>query len=339
MSKLPWNSYAGQGPRAEEGGMEHLETDVMRFMAILAFCLVAIFALVQSMPLESVPATPPPAVAAVTPAAAVAQPEPKIPDAATAGSLLPEPTTPEPVIREANARPSPIEPEPPTDVDRPAVAATPPSAADEPEPLATRLVIAAPVTRPRPEPDAVTLVMPEPEPYVPGPQPTPAPDVVGETSTAPPVAVAVAPRPAPAPAARSATPEPVPPAPAEAPTEKRGFSLRFDSDDALRQLVSRDEVALYAIANRKAWRVMLVNERLSFRPAQTPSRFHEMAAETVPDDVVRTLRRLVTVSPDNLTWGVTLPAATSRQLSEFISAYDSGGLVIGADGALRLERG
>ena len=30
--------------------MEDLQTDVMRFMAILAFCLVAVFALVQSIP-------------------------------------------------------------------------------------------------------------------------------------------------------------------------------------------------------------------------------------------------------------------------------------------------
>ena len=48
-----WNRHATAHAFGEEGGMEHLETDVMRFMAILAFCLVAIFALVQSLPLQS----------------------------------------------------------------------------------------------------------------------------------------------------------------------------------------------------------------------------------------------------------------------------------------------
>jgi hypothetical protein len=38
------------------GGAADLQTDVMRFMAILALCLVAIFALVQSIPLAPVPA-------------------------------------------------------------------------------------------------------------------------------------------------------------------------------------------------------------------------------------------------------------------------------------------
>lgn len=38
----------------EAGGIADLQTDVMRFMAILAICLVAIFALVQSIPLEPI---------------------------------------------------------------------------------------------------------------------------------------------------------------------------------------------------------------------------------------------------------------------------------------------
>ena len=52
---------------AEAGGAADLQTDIMRFMAILALCLVAIFALVQSIPLipetpaqSTAPAAPPP---------------------------------------------------------------------------------------------------------------------------------------------------------------------------------------------------------------------------------------------------------------------------------------
>ncbi len=58
------------------GGAADLQTDIMRFMAILSLCLVAIFALVQSVPLTPTPASPTPASpapptaepAAVTPA-------------------------------------------------------------------------------------------------------------------------------------------------------------------------------------------------------------------------------------------------------------------------------
>ncbi len=56
---------------ADAGGAADLQTDIMRFMAILALCLVAIFALVQSIPLipeaptqSTVAAAPPPLPAA-----------------------------------------------------------------------------------------------------------------------------------------------------------------------------------------------------------------------------------------------------------------------------------
>jgi hypothetical protein len=50
----------------DAGGAADLQTDVMRFMAILSLCLVAIFALVQSIPLAPAVESPPkPAVAPV----------------------------------------------------------------------------------------------------------------------------------------------------------------------------------------------------------------------------------------------------------------------------------
>ena len=47
-----------RGGDAEAGGASDLQTDVMRFMAILSLCLVAIFALVQSIPLAPTPPVP-----------------------------------------------------------------------------------------------------------------------------------------------------------------------------------------------------------------------------------------------------------------------------------------
>ena len=53
------------------GGAADLQTDIMRFMAILSLCLVAIFALVQSIPLTPTAAAPAPAPA---PAPQIAEP-------------------------------------------------------------------------------------------------------------------------------------------------------------------------------------------------------------------------------------------------------------------------
>ena len=51
------------------GGAADLQTDIMRFMAILSLCLVAIFALVQSIPLTPTAAPPAPAPQIAEPAA------------------------------------------------------------------------------------------------------------------------------------------------------------------------------------------------------------------------------------------------------------------------------
>jgi len=61
---------------SDAGGAADLQTDIMRFMAILALCLVAIFALVQSIPLlPEAPATSPAAAAPPPPPPPAAEPE------------------------------------------------------------------------------------------------------------------------------------------------------------------------------------------------------------------------------------------------------------------------
>jgi hypothetical protein len=60
----------------DAGGAADLQTDIMRFMAILALCLVAIFALVQSIPLVPEAPSQSPAPAAPPPVAAVPEAPP-----------------------------------------------------------------------------------------------------------------------------------------------------------------------------------------------------------------------------------------------------------------------
>ncbi len=55
-----------RGVDGDSGGAADLQTDVMRFMAILSLCLVAIFALVQSLPIEAQQSSEPATVATET---------------------------------------------------------------------------------------------------------------------------------------------------------------------------------------------------------------------------------------------------------------------------------
>lgn len=59
MIRSPLFYPLNRGGDAEAGGAADLQTDVMRFMAILSLCLVAIFALVQSIPLAPSSEQPP----------------------------------------------------------------------------------------------------------------------------------------------------------------------------------------------------------------------------------------------------------------------------------------
>jgi len=60
MTRSPLFYPLNRGMDADAGGVADLQTDVMRFMAILSLCLVAIFALVQSIPLAPTNETTPP---------------------------------------------------------------------------------------------------------------------------------------------------------------------------------------------------------------------------------------------------------------------------------------
>jgi len=59
VNRSPLFYPMSRGLDAEAGGAADLQTDVMRFMAILSLCLVAIFALVQSIPLAPQPSETP----------------------------------------------------------------------------------------------------------------------------------------------------------------------------------------------------------------------------------------------------------------------------------------
>ena len=52
MTRSPLAYPLNRGADMDVGGAADLQTDVMRFMAILSLCLVAIFALVQSLPVS-----------------------------------------------------------------------------------------------------------------------------------------------------------------------------------------------------------------------------------------------------------------------------------------------
>lgn len=260
MTRSPLFYPLNRGMDADAGGAAELQTDVMRFMAIISMCLVAIFALVQSIPLPSKPAT-------------VATPP------------LPEEPGPEAVIDES-----------------------------VPTPLVEKIVVT------RPEPRRIET---REEPEVlqrPVPNPVPRKSLSDVRQRPEPASIS------PAPASRKPS------------DEQEGFTLRFESDDALTRLVARNVVGLYAIGQESVQRMSLDSGSISFWPASAPGKIHEMDVTTVPTSVLAAWRRSNGAGLAEVKWGVAIPLSMSGQLNQYLAEQPGGSLVIGADGALRLEQ-
>lgn len=263
MSRSPFAYPLVRNIDGDAGGAADLQTDIMRFMAILSLCLMAIFALVQSIPIAPVE-TPEPAV-----------------ETAPEANKDSTPSKIDPPVREA------------------AHAKTPPTETQQ------NTVLTRPKWQTTFKPMASTKRVPE----------------LRQPSAPEPVAPARAPE------------FSEPPATAK---QQQGFTLRFESDQALMRLVATHDVGLYAIEQTRSQRMTVAESRISFWDASTPNVFHEMESATVPQ-AVRDALQQSGAPGDDIAWGVTLPGELRSQLDSLMQQHSGGALVIGLDGKLRRE--
>ena len=254
MTRSPLFYPLNRGGDSEAGGAADLQTDVMRFMAILSLCLVAIFALVQRMPLAPTPETD----TLVEPQPVVAKNVPQRRAAVEQSTTEIELTRPQP--RKLPPRRKPV-------------------ALQRPEPTSL-------------DDSAADTIAEEPS------RPTPI-ETVEET-------------------------------------DDEGFSLRFETDAALTRLVAQQVVGFYAMNETETFRMNIDGPNISFWPASTPARFHEMELTTVPDEVLRAFSRSSQAS--GIKWGVTLTPDMSQSLTHFLNTERSGELVIAGNGRIDLRR-
>ena len=124
------------------------------------------------------------------------------------------------------------------------------------------------------------------------------------------------------------------PAPSARPvSDRQGFTLRFVSGAALDSLVTAGSVTLYAMANRQAWQLSMDTGRPAAVRGTYPGWFHEMSAVTVPEHYIQGLDN----APDgpatsDVVWGVQLPVATRQAIASLTQGRQGGELVIRADG-------
>ena len=152
-------------------------------------------------------------------------------------------------------------------------------------------------------------------------------------------------RPAPAPAAKPVIRKPPsPPAPVARPSPARqGFSLRFASAAALDRQVAAGSVSLFGMLDQQAWQLSMLAGTPAVATASFPKQFHEMSAATVPAHYLQSLKNKADGRRASaVVWGVQLPAATSTAIASLLQQQQAqgqqgGALVIQGDGRVTLE--
>lgn len=150
-------------------------------------------------------------------------------------------------------------------------------------------------------------------------QPTPAPEV--KLESVPAVSLPAAPEPPAAqPPVESPRPEP----------DRSGFTLEFESGDALRSLLAGGHVQLLAVVDGDFNRYHADGV---FRQAEAPASYYQMDAATVP----RRLRlQAASLDSGSVSWGVVLPATAVSDIQRLVSSGAGGQLLIGSDAGVRL---
>jgi hypothetical protein len=299
----------GTGPAAPVGGEgDALQADVMRFLAIIALCLLAVMALVRTGSQDADGAPEPPVAVPDAPAEA---PAPRSPPGTT---VVRRPVPPGDVRGLAPRPPEPAQPERPRDP--PAARARPipaaPPAAPEPEPV-------------RPAEPLIAQPMPDPEPAAPLPQDPAAPQ-----ARAPSVAPPAPPGDAPAPPATAG-------GTAGEARPDAGLDLRFASEGDFLALVRSGAVTVHAWGPERR---LGLSRSVRFVDARLPEELHEVLAATLPPQLRSAFAAatggLAPVQAEARGWhfGVRLPPRTRRALGDWLRRVDRGVLLIDRTGGV-----
>jgi Skp family chaperone for outer membrane proteins len=119
----------------------------------------------------------------------------------------------------------------------------------------------------------------------------------------------------------------------------KGFTLQFASDEVLEKLISDGKVNFYAIAGKNVWRLKLSGGRPVYIAAEFPRQIYEMETPTVPLDYAAVFQRQIAAfGRRTVTWGVTLPGRMTASINQMVRDPKGGHLVIAANGEVKLTQ-
>lgn len=124
------------------------------------------------------------------------------------------------------------------------------------------------------------------------------------------------------------------PTPSEEKEQEKGLSLRFSSDQALMSLIQQNTIKFYVVKNKQYFRV-LANGKVKVESIN--AQFYQMSAYTVPMSFKNRIKQHFTLTR-SAKFGVTLPSNIEQQLYQFVNKHKSGELIIDANGKVNFQK-
>jgi len=124
----------------------------------------------------------------------------------------------------------------------------------------------------------------------------------------------------------------VPSEPSPAPPSAPGFSLAFESHDALRSLIALGVVGVYAVTGDRFLPLQVTGQ---LREVAAPGSYYRMHEATLPPDLRAAAEGLV--GSVDRHWGITLPPATVTAITGLMADHAGGELLIAADATVSLN--
>ncbi len=119
---------------------------------------------------------------------------------------------------------------------------------------------------------------------------------------------------------------------------KRGFTLKFQSNQAFDHLVTNDIVEFYALVGHKAWHAQRLGQVTRFTLSDPPHHYHQMASATVPDNYMKSFQAVAAArGKDSVTWATVLPKRITQAIREAVAGKTGADVVILKDGSIHLE--
>jgi len=121
---------------------------------------------------------------------------------------------------------------------------------------------------------------------------------------------------------------------------KQGFVLKFASEETLSKLIRSSQVNLLAVAGHQAWQLRLHQQNPVFQKISMPARFYEMLPNTLPVQY----RRAFFASSDrvnltDLVWAVQIPPGVEQKIQKLLQTDRGGELIIQTDASVSLQAG